>query len=70
MENITVKVELLEGGKKSEYSNNRDLLVILNHDVEKFSSHFSRVVKNSRLTGMEKEILKAYLYYKVVTEKE
>ena len=41
---------------------------IIEPDIQKFEKHFQKV-SSSTLTQMEKEILRAYLFFKIVVQK-
>jgi len=42
---------------------------VINPDIIKFENHFQKV-SSSKLTLMEKEILRAYLFFKLVVQKD
>ena len=42
---------------------------VIDPDISSFEEHFKKV-SNSNLIQMEKEILRAYIYYKILVQKD
>ena len=61
-----VKVQLEKDKEKVHKLNKEIILSAITPDLESFRSHFNKV-SGSDLTRMEIEILKAYLFYKLVS---
>lgn len=54
--------------KASENLPAQELVKKLDQEINNFDKHFTSV-SNSKLTPMEKELIKAYLFYKIKVEK-